>query len=250
MRRIVVANQKGGVGKSTLVINLAWALAGMKKTVLVVDCDPQGNSTTGLLGMDHEMELSLYHVFSGDCQTSEAVAPIKEGLDLIPSDIALASADLEFGHEFGRENKVKKAVTNLQYDFVIFDTPPSLGLMSINALMAAEQVIIPVSPSFWALRGIELLEDTIEKIREGMEHEQLHLLGAVAQMVDKVTVVSRDALAILRDHFGKLVFKTTIPKRTILEEANAHSQSIFEFAPESDVAVAYQKLAKEVLNRG
>ena len=243
MRRIVVANQKGGVGKSTVVVNLAWALS-QKSSVLVVDCDPQSNTSAVLASQDPEA--SLYDVFTGEKRALDVIAPVKENLDILPCDISLASADLEFAQVFGRESMLKKALRSLQRDFVIFDTPPSLGLLTINALMAAEEIIIPVSPSFWALRGIELLEGTIEKVRESMDHNRLRILGAVATSVDKVTNVSRDARGILKDHFKGQLFKAQIPKAVKVEEANAHSQSIFQHAPRSVAAIAFTALAQEV----
>jgi len=243
MRRITVANQKGGVGKSTLVVNLGWALAAMGKSVLIVDADPQGNATSGLLGGQVEPDNTLYGIFTGS-----DVAPVNicKHLDLIPGDIALASADLEFSQEFGRERKLSKALKSLSYDYQLIDSPPSLGLMTINSLCASDEVLIPVSPSFWALRGIELLEQTIFQVREGMDVE-IRLTGAVLTMMDR-TNVSRDAREILQDHFGSQLFKSEIPKTVKVEEANANSQSIIEFAPGSGAAVAYKKLAEEVDN--
>lgn len=249
MRRIVIANQKGGVGKSTTAIHLSWALASLKKRVLVVDCDPQQNCTVGLLGGDPTPARTLYHVFADQSTAKDAIVEVQENLHLLPSDIALASADVEFGQTFGRETKLKRALKGLKYDFVIFDTPPSLGLMTINALLAGEEVLIPVSPSMWALRGIELLETTLKRVQKDMEHRELRILGALATMRDR-TNVSRDALEALEGHFKEKMFRTVIPKSVRIEEANAYSQSIAEFAAGTEIASVYQKLAKEVIKRG
>ena len=249
MRRIIIANQKGGVGKSTTAINLSSALASLKQQVLVVDCDPQQNCTVGLLGGEEIPTRTLYHVFADQAGAKDVVVQVRENLHLLPSDIALASADVEFGQTFGRETKLKRTLKGLKYDFVLFDTPPSLGLMTINALMAGEEVLIPVSPSMWALRGIELLEATIERVQKNMEHRDLHVLGALATMKDR-TNVSRDALEALKGHFKEKMFRTVIPKTVRIEEANAYSQSIAEFAAGSEIAGVYHKLAKEVLKRG
>lgn len=249
MRRIIIANQKGGVGKSTTAIHLSWALVSLKKRVLVVDCDPQQNCTIGLLGGDPTPERTLYHVFADQGTAKEAIVEVQENLHLLPSDIALASADVEFGQTFGRETKLKRALKGFKYDFIVFDTPPSLGLMTINALLAGEEVLIPVSPSMWALRGIELLEATLKRVQKDMEHRELRILGALATMRDR-TNVSRDALEALEGHFKEKMFRTVIPKSVRIEEANAYSQSIAEFAAGTEIASVYQKLAKEVLKRG
>ena len=246
MRRIIIANQKGGVGKSTVAINLAWALSRLGQTVLVVDCDPQCNTTIGLLGLE-EPDSTLYQVFTGVATTREAIVRVADGLELLPCSIALAGADIEFGQEMGRESKLKRALARMRYDIVLFDTPPSLGLLSLNALMAGQEVLVPVSASFWALRGIEFLEDTIKQVRGRMNHRQLRILGAVGTMVDQVTNVSRDALEIITEHFGDKMFQATIPKTVRLEEANARSQSIFDYAPKSPAAEAFDQLAKEVI---
>ena len=246
MRRIVIANQKGGVGKSTIAINLAWALSRLGKTVLVVDCDPQSNTTAGLIGFK-ESHPTLYQVFAEGVTAKEAIVAVSDGLSLLPCSIALAGADIEFGQDMGRESKLKRALSRVRHDFVLFDTPPSLGLLSLNALMAGQEVLVPVSASFWALRGIEFLEDTIKQVRGRMNHRQLHVLGAVATMVDQVTNVSKDALEIITEHFGDKMFQAIIPKTVRLEEANARSQSIFNYAPKSPAAEAFTQLAKEVI---
>lgn len=246
MRRIVIANQKGGVGKSTVAINLAWALSRLDQSVLVVDCDPQCNTTIGFLGLE-EPDPSLYQVFTEDATAREAIVEVADRLSLLPCSIALAGADIEFGQEMGRESKLKRALARVRYDIVLFDTPPSLGLLSLNALMAGQEVLVPVSASFWALRGIEFLEDTVAQVRGRMNHRQLRILGAVGTMVDQVTNVSRDALEIIKEHFGEKMFATTIPKTVRLEEANARSQSIFHYAPKSPAAEAFNKLSKEVI---
>ena len=246
MRRIVIANQKGGVGKSTVAINLAWGLSRLGQKVLVVDCDPQCNTTIGFLGLE-DPDSTLYQVFTEDATAKEVIVDVADGPSLLPCSIALAGADIEFGQEMGRESKLKKALARMRYDIVLFDTPPSLGLLSLNALMAGQEVLVPVSASFWALRGIEFLEDTVAQVRGRMNHRQLRILGAVGTMVDR-TNVSRDALEIIREHFGEQMFATTIPKTVRLEEANARSQSIFDYAPKSPAAEAFTQLAQEMMN--
>ena len=247
MRKIVIANQKGGVGKSTVAINLAWALSRLNQTVLVVDCDPQCNTTIGFLGLE-EPDSTLYQVFTEDATVRGVVVQVADELALLPCSIRLAGADIEFGQEMGRESKLKKALARMRYDIVLFDTPPSLGILSLNALMAGQEVLVPVSASFWALRGIEFLEDTVAQVRGRMNHRQLRIIGAVGTMVDR-TNVSRDALEIIREHFGEQMFQSLIPKTVRLEEANARSQSIFDYAPKSPAAAAFEELAKEVIGR-
>lgn len=247
MRKIVIANQKGGVGKSTVAINLAWALSRLNQTVLVVDCDPQCNTTIGFLGLE-EPDSTLYQVFTEDATVRGVVVQVADELALLPCSIRLAGADIEFGQEMGRESKLKKALARMRYDIVLFDTPPSLGILSLNALMAGQEVLVPVSASFWALRGIGFLEDTVAQVRGRMNHRQLRIIGAVGTMVDR-TNVSRDALEIIREHFGEQMFQSLIPKTVRLEEANARSQSIFDYAPKSPAAAAFEELAKEVIGR-
>ena len=246
MRRIVIANQKGGVGKSTVAINLAWGLSRLGQKVLVVDCDPQCNTTIGFLGLE-DPDSTLYQVFTEDATAKEVIVDVADGPSLLPCSIALAGADIEFGQEMGRESKLKKALARMRYDIVLFDTPPSLGILSLNALMAGQEVLVPVSASFWALRGIGFLEDTVAQVRGRMNHRQLRIIGAVGTMVDR-TNVSRDALEIIREHFGEQMFATTIPKTVRLEEANARSQSIFDYAPKSPAAEAFTQLAQEMMN--
>jgi chromosome partitioning protein len=253
MRRIVVANQKGGVAKSSTVLNVAWSLQRRGQRVLVVDVDPQANATSGFVGME-QPEPTLYEVFEGDTSLAETLVPVADGLDLVPGSLDLADADFLYAARLGRESILAKALNKVtksrkrSYDFVILDTPPFLGLLTANAFLAAQEVLIPVTPSLWAMRGIAKLEAHLERVRADLSHD-LRLLGAVAQMVDN-TLVSRDALDILREHFGDRLFAATIPRTVRMEEANAAAESIFTHAPGSPAAQAYDNLTEEILSRG
>jgi len=252
MRIITIANQKGGVGKTTTAVNLAFGLARAGKTTLLVDTDPQANATMALLGRN-EPGLSIYDLLVRDSPLEEIVINTDENsLDLLPSEIDLAGVEVELIGQVGNQtllrNKMQSGLPK-QYDYVIVDTPPSLGLMTLNAMAASTEAIIPVSASFFALKGLSQLERTIELVRERLDTPDLRITGILCTFYDH-TNIARDVHNILQQRYGDQVFKTLIPKNVKVEEAHSRSRSVFDYAPRSKGAKAYKQLVEEVISRG
>jgi chromosome partitioning protein len=251
MRYLVIANQKGGVGKTTTALNVGAGLARSGKRVLLIDIDPQANLTTGLLGTV-EPELTVYDLLVEEAEPAAVIIPAPSaGVDVIPSSIDLAGAEVELVSTIGGQTvlRTKLSAASLDYDFVIIDPPPSLGLLTINALAASREVIIPVSASFFGLKGIVRLEKTIESVRARLDTPQLHIAGVLATMTDN-TRVSSDVEEAIRQRFGGLAFTTTIPRNVRVEEAHSLAVPVLEHAPESKGAQADQDLVKEIIDRG
>jgi chromosome partitioning protein len=247
-RIITVTNNKGGVGKTTTVVNLAAGLGLEGRRVLVVDADPQANTTFALLG-PIAPALTLYDsLVTNSVPLSRTITPIKtRGVDLVPSHINLSAADITLAGVPGREWLLSRRLKTVSgYDYVLIDTPPSLGVLTVNSLTTAPEVIIPVSTGTFALMGIGLLEDTIAQLKENLDLPQLRITGAVATLYDR-TIVARDTVRALTEHFGDRLFKTVIPKNKDIEEAHSRSMSIFDYAPESQGGQAYWALTKEVI---
>ena len=245
-----LANQKGGVGKTTTAINLSAFLAHMGQRVLIVDLDPQANATS-CLGVDrHTVEGGTYEVLIGAAPASSFVlyhAGFK--LSLLPSSTALAGAEIELVTEPERESRLKKAITPLleRYDYILIDCPPSLGLLTLNGLVAAQHgVIIPVQCEYLALEGIGHLNQTLNRIRSGL-FPALRLRGVILTMYDGRTKLSHDVVDEVRRHFPDQVFQTVVPRSVRLAEAPSYGQPISIFAPESVGAQAYASLAREIL---
>jgi chromosome partitioning protein len=249
-RVIAIANQKGGVGKTTTAINLAASLAANDIRVLVVDSDPQGNATSGL-GIQKEPDKpSLYHLLLGDTPPAEAIRHTEmEGLDLIPADKNLVGAALELVDEERREYRLKDRIGPVrdQYQFILIDCPPSLDLLTLNGLLAADAVLVPIQCEFFALEGISELMDTIERIREGFDHP-LEIAGILLTMYDDRTTLARQVAADLREFFKDEVFQTIIPRSIRLAEAPSFGKPILTYDPRSRGAESYIKLAKEILD--
>ena len=250
-RIIALANQKGGVGKTTTAINLSAALAADGKRVLLVDADPQANASSGL-GVDiRELQASIYECLVSGTNPKEAVMETEvENLHLIPSHIDLVGAEIEMLNLPDREQLLKRVLQQIRedYDYILIDCSPSLGLITVNALTAADSVIIPVQCEFFALEGIAKLLNTIKIIKSQL-NPSLSIMGFVLTMYDNRLRLSNQVLDEVRRHFGDLVFSTVIARNVRLSEAPSHGQTILDYEPKSKGAVAYKALAKEVMNR-
>ncbi|MFN2389692.1 MAG: ParA family protein [Actinomycetota bacterium] len=251
-RIIAFANQKGGVGKTTSTISLAAALAELERRVLVVDFDPQGGCSLALGIEPGTLDLSVYNaLLDRDCRPEDVVQKTSvPGVDLLPSNIDLAAAELMLVNEVAREQTLMRVLSplRLKYNFILIDCPPSLGLLTINALTAADGVIVPLECEYYALRGMGLLMDSIERIRDRL-NPSLHIDGIVATMYDGRTLHSREVLARVREAFGGQVFDTMIRKTIRFAEAPVAGEPILSYAPNSPGAMSYRKLAKEVMER-
>jgi chromosome partitioning protein len=248
-RIIAVVNQKGGVGKTTTAVNVAAQLASSGQTILLVDLDPQGNTTSGLGFSRDDLAASSYEVLCSGLQLGEAVQETRiAGLFLLPSNTNLAGAEVELVSEQQREFKLQKALSVATYDYVIIDCPPSLGLLTVNALTAATMVLIPVQAEYYALEGLGQLLQTIQSVRQAL-NPSLELFGVVLTMFDKRTSLADQVQTELKNYFGDKLFKTTIPRNVRLAEAPSFGKTIFEHDRWSKGARAYKQLSKEVSKR-
>ena len=249
---LAIINQKGGVGKSTTAVNLAAALGAMNKEVLLVDLDPQGNATSGY-GIDkRELDGCVYDALLGDTPVEEVIlACVGKGVDVLPSTINLAGAEVELVNEMARENRLKSALGSLRgrYDYILIDCPPSLGLLTINALVAADKLLVPIQCEFYALEGVTKLLDSMNRVKK-MLNPSLDIFGIVMTMYDSRTNLSNQVVNEVRSFFGKTVFETMIPRTVKLSEAPSYGQPIIEYAPDNKGTEAYNELAREVIARG
>lgn len=247
-KTVAVLNQKGGVGKTTTAINTGAYLASRGKKVLLVDLDPQANATSGL-GLDKQaLEQTMYDVLFGKAEAASITKDTNiDGLNILPANANLAAAEVDLAAEAGREQKLKTALHNLDYDFILIDCPPALGLLSINALTAADEVLIPVQAEYYALEGLGQLLDVIQRVRGGL-NPNLSLLGIVVTMHDARTSLSDQVVQELKKHFGDKVLNTVIPRNVRLAEAPSHGKAIMEHDRWSKGARAYKQLAKELEN--
>jgi len=249
-RVFAIANQKGGVGKTTTAINLAAALAASDLKILVIDSDPQGNATTGL-GVTKTLDRpSLYHVLLGDAQPTDAIVSTEfEGLSLITADKNLIGANLELVEQPNRESRLRGRIQTIrdQFDYILIDCPPALDLLTLNALMAADAVLVPIQCEFFALEGISELMDTIDRIRDAFQHS-LDVEGILLTMFDDRTNLTRQVASDLKEFFGDQVFQTVIPRSIRLAEAPSFGKPILGYDPRSKGAESYIQLAKEILD--
>jgi len=249
-RVFAIANQKGGVGKTTTAINLAASLAANDLRVLVIDSDPQGNATTGLGVAKDPDRPSLYQVLLEDVPARDAIQSTDlEGLHLISADKNLVGADLELVGIPNREFRLRECIADIRedYRFVLIDCPPALDLLTLNALIAADSVLVPIQCEFFALEGVSELMDTIDRIRDSFQHP-LQVEGILLTMYDDRTNLTRQVAADLREFFGDQVFRTVIPRSIRLAEAPSFGKPILGYDPRSRGAESYIKLAKEILD--
>ena len=252
IRVTACTNQKGGVGKTTTVVNLAASLALSGTSTLVIDLDPQGNATSGL-GVDRRtLERSIYHVLIDRDPLDELImATAIEGLDLVPSSLQLSGAEVELVPVPARERRLSASLAEMtrHYDRVLIDCPPSLGLLTLNALTAADGVLIPIQTEYYALEGLSQLVNTIRRVREGL-NPQLEIDGVLLTMYDARTNLSAQVAAEVRRHLNGTVYQTVVPRSVRLSEAPSHGLPVALYDPGSRGAVAYRTLAGEVTARG
>lgn len=249
-RVIAFCNQKGGVGKTTTAASLGVCLADMGHRILLVDLDPQANLSMGL-GIDvYNLERSVYDVLQQPENGIAEVVQRVDGLDILPSTLDLTAAELELAGKYGREWLLKEALDAVrdQYDFILIDAPPSLGLFTLNALTAANEVIIPVQVHVYALRGLSQLQQTIRLVQK--HNPSLHIGGVVCTMYDRRNNLSKVVEESIREAFGDLAFQTVIPINVKLAEAPASGEPITRYSPQSTGAQAYRELTQEVIQRG
>ena len=251
-RIIAIANQKGGVGKTTTSINLSACLAELGKKVLVIDLDPQGNTTSGF-GIDkEEMENTVYELMLGECSIRESMTQVEniEHLSLIPSNVNLAGAEIELLGINEKEYILKNAVDYIRddYDFIIIDCPPSLNMLTVNAMTTADSILVPIQCEYYALEGISQLIHTIDLVQERL-NSNLRIDGVVFTMYDARTNLSSDVVDTVKENLNATVYQTIIPRNVRLAEAPSHGLPINLYDPKSSGAESYRNLAKEIIDR-
>jgi chromosome partitioning protein len=252
MRTIAIANQKGGCGKTTTAVNVAVSLAEKGKKTLIVDFDPQGHSSIGLGQSIDELPLTIYDAIAKpQIPISKIIVNTKiERLDLAPSNVLLSGAEIELVSVVGREFVLTKELKTVEdkYDVCIIDCPPSLSLLTLNALVASCDIIVPVQVHYYAMEGLKQLFETVNIIKEHLHSSNVKILGLLLTFVDKTTLLSRQTQNQMREYFGDLVFETVIHRSVRLAEAPSTGESVLTYAPESRSAAEYRALAGEIIN--
>ena len=247
---IAIANQKGGVGKTTTVVNLAAALSARHRTVLVVDLDPQAHATLGL-GLDKQQGVSIYRVLTGEREIADVIQPTKwSNLNIIPSEVDLAGAELEFGAREDRLVMIRQALAPVRnsgaFDYIILDCPPSLGIVMTSSLVASDSVLIPIQAEFLAMDGLALINGSIDRIRASV-NPSLELNGIVFTMVNSVARLTQDVINEVKNHFGEKVYETTIPRNVRVSEAPSMGTPVVFLDPRSKGSAAYKAFAWEFM---
>ena len=248
MRIIAIANQKGGCAKTTTSINLSACLADKGKKVMLIDLDPQAHASVGLNIETPKLENTIYEVLTRDLSLENILIPVSDNFDLAPSDIVLSAAELEMAGVIGRENELSTRIKKLKkkYDYIIIDCPPSLGLLTFNALKACNEVIITIETSFFALHGVSKLLETIKLLENKLNHHILYRV--LPTMYDKRTNLAKEVLDEIKNYFKDRTFETAINTNVKLREATSHGLPIIKYAPQSQGARDYEDLANEVIN--
>ncbi len=249
-RVFAITNQKGGVGKTTTCVNLSASLAATKKSVLLVDLDPQGNATMGSGVSKNDLEISVYDVLVTSVDTTEAIVKTEGGYDVLPANGDLTAAEVQLLEFDNREKRLRKALKRVKdnYDYILIDCPPSLNMLTVNALTACDGVIIPMQCEYYALEGLSALLSTVEQI-QGYTNPKLYIEGILRTMYDPRNSLTNDVSAQLSHHFGERLYRTCIPRNVRLAEAPSHGLPVLAYDRQSKGAIAYLALAAEMQRR-